>query len=136
MQKTISIFFSFLLLISSSGIAFSQHFCGEMEMASEITLGEKHLSCGMEDFANPSCNDDHLTDDHCCHNQFTSVQTDENFAKTSLDLKFQKLFSATFTSVFVLDVVEFASVQYTIFPDYDPPIIEQNLNILYDTFLI
>ena len=51
MKKTISIFLSILILASSSGIAYAQHFCSGMEMMAEVTLGEKHLSCGMDENA-------------------------------------------------------------------------------------
>lgn len=136
MQKTLSIFLSVLMLLSSSGIAFSQHFCGEMEMASEITLGKKDLSCGMEDYTDSPCTNTHLTEDHCCQNQFTSVQTDDNFAKASWDMKFQKLFFVAFVSEFILPEVEITSIQKKSFADYDPPLLKQDLNILYDTFLI
>ncbi|MCZ4318121.1 hypothetical protein O4H26_03870 [Aequorivita viscosa] len=139
MKKSISIFLSILMLASSSGIAYAQHFCSGMEMMAEITLGEKHLSCSMaEDATDSDCNDKTVTPEahDCCKNHITKIQTDENFAKASFDLKLNKTFVATFVSVFILQEVEITFTEKTFFADYNPPPLEQDLNILYDTFLI
>ena len=127
------------MLASSSGIAYAQHFCGGMEMMSQITLGEKNLSCGMEEMENPAeCAAETTTENHhdCCDNQIIKIQTDDNFAKASFDVKLNKTFVATFVSVFVLQEVDIASAEKTFFADYSPPPLEQDLNILYETFLL
>ncbi len=138
MKKAISILLSVLMLASSSGIAYAQHFCSGMEITSQITLGEKHLSCGMDDAAASSCDDELLLmeEDHCCQNEFTQIQTDENFAKASFNIDFEKPFINTLISVFVVQNFEISTSQKTFFADYNPPPIERDLNILYDTFLI
>lgn len=139
MKKTISIFLSILILASSSGIAYAQHFCSGMEMMAEVTLGEKHLSCGMDENALVSdCGDESVAPEShdCCKNHFTKIQTDDNFAKASFDLKLNKTFVATFVSVFVLQEVEIAPAEKTFFADYNPPPLERDFNILYETFLI
>ena len=139
MNKIISIFLSILLLLSSSGIGYTQHFCGGMEMMAVVTLGEKHLSCGMdEDFPDSDCGDEKATAEthDCCKNHITKIQTDDNFAKASFDLNLNKTFVAAFVSVFQLDEVEITSTHKTFFADYNPPPLEQDLNILYENFLI
>jgi hypothetical protein len=127
------------MLASSSGIAYAQHFCSGMEMMAEITLGEKHLSCGMaDDSPDSDCNEETATPEahDCCKNHITKIQTDENFAKASFDLKLSKTFVATFVSVFILREVVITSTQKTFFADYNPPPLEQDFTILYETFLI
>lgn len=127
------------MLASSSGIAYAQHFCGGMQMMSQITLGEKNLSCGMEEMEiPPECTAETTAENHhdCCDNQIIKIQTDDNFAKASFDVKLNKTFVATFVSVFVLQEVDIASAEKTFFADYSPPPLEQDLNILYETFLL
>jgi len=137
MKKTISILLSILMFASSSGIAYAQHFCSGMEMMAEITLGEKLLSCGMEEVSDKCGDETFIVKGHdCCENQFTQIQTDDNFAKASFHLKLNKTFVAPFVTVFVLQEVEIASTEKTFFPEYNPPPLEQDLNILYETFLI
>ena len=141
MNKIISIFLSFLMLASSSGIAYAQHFCGGLEMMSEITLGEKNLSCGMAmeaDSLGSVCGEDtaHSEAHDCCDNHITKIQIDDNFAKASFNIDLTNTFIATFVSVFVLQEVEIASVDTNFFAEYTPPPLERDLNILYGTFLI
>ncbi|SRX54506.1 hypothetical protein AEQU1_01517 [Aequorivita sp. CIP111184] len=127
------------MLASSSGIAYAQHFCSGTEMMAQITLGEKHLSCGMEENAPDSgCGAETAAPEvhDCCKNHITKIHTDDNFAKASFDLKLNKTFIAAFISVFVLNEVEIASTKKIFFADYNPPPLEQDFNILYETFLI
>ncbi len=137
MKKAISIFLSVLMLASSSGIAYSQHFCGGLEMNSEITFGEKNISCGMEMEKSHCAEELTVVEVHkCCENQFTKVKTDDNFAKASFTLKIHQTFVASFVAVFVSPEVEIDSPQKIFFADYYPPPLKQDLNILYETFLI
>ncbi|CAM3298174.1 hypothetical protein AEQU2_00894 [Aequorivita lipolytica] len=127
------------MLASSSGIAYAQHFCSGMEMNSEITFGEKNLSCGMGTGASDSdCGDENTASEAhaCCKNHITKIQTDDNFAKVSFGLKLNKTFIASFVSIFVLQEVEITSAEINFFADYSPPPLERNFNILYETFLI
>jgi len=135
MKQLISIFLSVLLLASSTGIAYAQHFCGDYEMLSEITLGEKHLSCGMvmEDTA---CSDEHSEDHNCCDNEYTSVDTDDNFAKASFDIQFSKTFVAAFASVFVLIHTVDYITHRTSYAEYHPPPLIKDVPVFYETFLI
>lgn len=137
MKKTVSIFLAILMFASSSGIAYAQHFCSGMEMMAEITLGQKGLSCGMDIETHPCDEEKTIAQGHdCCENQFTQIKTDTDFSKASFDLKLNKVFAATFVSVFVLQEVEVASAEKIFFADYNPPPLEKDLNILYETFLI
>ena len=137
MKKAISIFLTALMLASSSGIAYAQHFCSGLEMMAEITLGEKSLSCGMDMEIHPCDEEKTIAEGHdCCQNQFTQINTDDSFSKASFDLKLDKTFVATFVSVFVLQEVSIPSAQKIFFADYSPPPLFQDLNILYETYLI
>lgn len=126
------------MFASSSGIAYAQHFCSGMEMMAEITLGEKLLSCGMDEVSDKCGDETFIVKGHdCCENQFTKIQTDDNFAKASFDLKLNNTFVATFVAVFILqEVEEITSAEKIFFADYNPPPLEKDLNILYETFLI
>ncbi len=137
MKKAFAIFLSLLLLASSSGITYAQHFCSGEEIASEFTFGEKFLSCGMEVNMETSCDSGKVMNgDSCCLNHFTTIDTDENFAKASFDKSFNKVVSASPISEFTFHEVEQASFQKIFFADYTPPPREQDLNILYLNFRI
>jgi hypothetical protein len=134
MQKIISVFLTILMLASSSGVAYAQHYCGEYEMLSEITLGEKDLSCGMV-MELPGC-DEEADDHNCCDNQYTKVDTDDTFAKTSFEFNLDEKFVFAFTSVFLCVQTEIFPENQDFFKYYSPPPLERDLQVLYDTFLI
>lgn len=138
MKRIISIFLAFMLLLGSSGIAYSRHLCGGMEMISKITVGEHDLSCEMDEKPAADCpdQDSEMDEHHCCENIVTKIQTDENFAKASFDTQLNNPFVAAFVSVFILQLQPEIPVEDFSLKTYFPPIIEQDLNILYDTFLI
>jgi hypothetical protein len=135
MRKVISIIMSVLLLTSSSGIAYAQHFCGDFEMLSEITLGEKHLSCGMAMEA-PGCEDSGTKDHKCCDNKYTKVNTDDSFAKASFSIDFPVTFVAVFVSVFVIQQIDDYPSHINFYAEYHPPPLEHDFQVLYETFLI
>lgn len=135
MRKAISIILSVLLLASSTGIAYAQHFCGDYEMLSKVTLGEEHLSCGMVMEA-PGCEDGDTEDHQCCDNHYTQVNTDDNFAKANFNIDVHPPFVAAFVSVFILQQVIDYEVNTDFFPKYHPPPLYKDIPVLYETFLI
>lgn len=135
MRSFVSILLSFLLLLSSSGLSYAQHFCGEYMMDAKITLGEKHLSCGMV-MELPGCEDSSMEKPGCCENEYTQVDLDENFAKASFDLDLQ------WQWVFVPMQHSFQPQQTVVVKvpvvlnNHDPPEAERYLFKRYETFLI
>jgi hypothetical protein len=135
MSKVISILLSVLLLLSSTGITYAQHYCGEFEMLSKVTLGEEHLSCGMA-MEVSDCEENNALDDHCCDNQYTSVITDDNFAKANFNIDFHQSFVLPFVSVFVLQQLVEHQTSLDNYTLYYPPPLYKNIPVLYQTFLI
>ena len=136
MKKLISILLTTLLLLSSSGVTYAQHFCGAYEMMSKITLGEAELSCGMEMKTSP-CEEEGQDEKHnCCDNEYTTVDVDDNFATTSFDFQLNPVFVIAFVSVFVMQETDNYNENIDFYKDYSPPPLGEDLQVLYDTFLI
>lgn len=135
MKQVISILLSALMLISSSGITYAQHFCGEYEMLAKITMGEEHLSCGMK-MEMSSCADEEGEDHHCCNNEYTQVDTDDNFSKTSFKLDFDQNFAVAFVSVFVLQYIDNYPDNSHFFTKYIPPPLDRDIPVWNQVFLI
>ncbi len=130
-----SILLSFLLLLSSSGLAYSQHFCGGMEITSSITLGEKSLSCRMEVPAS-ACDLPTNSDGDCCDDEHTAVKTDDSFSKVSFHITFQKPFSAVTPATYFSTRSLATAALPNHWAFYSPPPIQKNLPVLYQVFLI
>ncbi|NND63250.1 MAG: hypothetical protein HKN48_08660 [Flavobacteriaceae bacterium] len=135
MKRVVALFMSFLLLLSSSGIAYAQHFCGEFEMMAQITLGEKHLSCGMA-MPMTSCDSEEMEDHGCCDNEYTQVETDDTFAKVSFEFNFDLDFiPAPVSNFYTAEVIKLPRDNTSYF-QYRPPPPKENIWVLYETFLI
>jgi hypothetical protein len=135
MKQLVSILLATLMLLSSTGVAYAQHFCGDYEMLAEITLGEKHLSCGMA-MVDSACGDEHAEDHYCCDNEYTKVSTDDDFAKASSSIEFQHVFFSAFISILVFDNFSVGELSETYYKNYYPPPLVEDLPLLYETFLI
>ena len=135
MKQIISIFLSLLLLASSSGVAYAQHYCGDHEMMSKVTLGESYLSCGMVMETSP-CDDEKMEIPSCCENQFTQVSTDDNFAKTSYKVDFDASFVAALVTIFVFKELPLDDLKANYYSAYNPPPLIKDIPVLYETFLI
>ncbi|MEM7187117.1 MAG: hypothetical protein AAF466_10700 [Bacteroidota bacterium] len=123
------------LLLSNNGITYAEHFCGDHKMMGKITLGEAHLSCGMT-MPVSDCEDGPEVERHCCDNQYTTVETDDNYSGVSHDLQLSPVFVASFVAVFVLDLSWDYPQHIDYFKDYSPPPLGDDLQVLYETFLI
>jgi hypothetical protein len=135
MKQIISILLSHLLLLSSSGVAYAQHFCGDYEMMGKITLGQEQMSCGMV-MADTVCEDEQAEDHHCCDNEYTQVDTDDHFATTDFNIQFAVAFVASLDVAYQIDLVNNYNLQVDNFKFYDPPPLLRDVQVLYDTFLI
>ena len=100
MQKIISIVLTILILASSTGVTYAKHFCGDFEVISTITLGEKDLSCGMK-MDVKGCDNETQEDRHCCENKYENIDPDDNYSLSLFDLTMNVPFIASFIPIFI-----------------------------------
>lgn len=136
MQRLISIVLSVLILLSTSGLAYAKHYCGNLEMVSKVTLGEEHLSCGMV-MPNSACDDEHSDEGHfCCSNKYLKVSTDDQYAKVVFDFDFTTSWFVVSETLIVPLELELPEQEDNPFRFYRPPPLEFDYQVLFETFLI
>lgn len=136
MQRIISIVLSSLILLSSSGLAYAKHYCGNIEMVSKVTLGEAHLSCGMVMDTSP-CGDEHEDEGHfCCSNKYLKISTDDQYAKVAFDFDFNIQWFATLVEIYVSKQLDVPTEPIAVYKYYRPPPLEKDFQVLFETFLI
>tara|TARA_R110000787_G_scaffold96415_8_gene199838 strand:- start:556 stop:963 length:408 start_codon:yes stop_codon:yes gene_type:complete len=135
MQKVISIVLTILMLASSTGVTYAKHFCGDFEVLSTLTFGKKDLTCGMSMEAD-DCDDSDSKSYPCCKNKYEHVDTDDNYSLSSFDLQINTHFIASFVSVFVLQQVDGNSQALLFYQNYNPPLIDKNIPVLYQVFTV
>lgn len=134
MKKIASIVLCMLLMASTSGIAYAQHFCGDFEMLATLTLGEEQLTCGMA--VDDGCADESTKEHSCCANQYTKVNTDDSFNSSEFDVQLPVHFVKAFVSVFVLQSNFEVATEKIFYSEYNPPPLIKDIPVLYETFLI
>ncbi len=126
------------MLASNIGIAANTHFCGGEAVERTISLGFEHLDCGMAEVkAKCSENDENeqLRPKPCCENQHELLQLDDEFDAKQSASQVNKTFLAAFIHTFIDQI--FSPVEKsTSYLNYSPPILEQDVQILFQTFLI
>jgi len=123
------------MLLSSTGLSYAKHFCGEFEMLSQVTLGEQHPSCGMA-MEDSSCGDEHAEDHNCCNNEYTQVDTDDHFSGSSFDIQIQPEFILAYVVAFNREAIVIATEEHSNYSEYDPPPLIRDIPVLFETFLI
>jgi len=130
----ISIALAFFLLFSTVGMAKTTHWCMGHEMESVVGFGEKHLDCGME-MPGQEGGASNADPDSCCKNTTQHLQVDDDFQLSSLDHSLDLPFVYALLETFVFGV-NFFDVVAGVIPQYSSSPPPQDLQLLYETYLI
>ncbi|WKN45395.1 HYC_CC_PP family protein [Tunicatimonas pelagia] len=153
MRKIIAISLALLMLFSNMGFAIAIHYCGGMAVESKLMYGHDPLDCGMAtmDMAEmdnvdtatvdkqfcPSelTHELQLTKTPCCENEYQSLDVDGDYEPTVV----QPSLNLAFVAAFAVSFLEIAFPTKTLtsrYADYSPPLIEQDISVLYQVFRI
>lgn len=132
MKSSLSILLAFLLLFSTVGVAKTTHWCMGHQMDSKIGFGKEHLDCGMEVPIEDSTSEDPSS---CCENKIQHLQVDDDFQLSSLDHSLDLPFVYALLQTFVFGANFFTTVAANL-PEYSSPPPPQDLQLLYETYLI
>ena len=136
MQRLASILLSSLILLSSSGLAYVKHYCGDVEIISKVSLGTVNLNCGMVKDTSP-CGEGRQQEGHfCCSNKYLKVYIDDQYAKVSFDLDLIIVGVIPIFEVFVPGRLEVPTKFKDSYGHYRPPPLAKNYQTLFETFLI
>jgi hypothetical protein len=123
-KAALSILLSVLVLIATSGVAITKHYCGN-RVASVSVLGDGGCTCGSMD-----------ENSNCCHSERAFFQVDDDFSVApvqSLSIASNSLIALVACQIqFELDG---ESVSFS-FLHYKPPIPDRDVLVLIQYFLI
>ena len=145
MKRIFAIFLTTLILASNSGVVFATHYCmGEM---AELSIGfsTEAADCEManmggmcehdlhEDKVSDICNMEPVD---CCDDDFVQIQLNESFdSPVQIDTELNTEFLAAFTVVY-LNLYNFQQEANADYVDYSPPLLKQDIPVLFQSFLI
>ena len=145
MKRIFAIFLTTLILVSNSGVVFATHYC--MGDIANISVGfstEAH-DCEMakmggmcehdlhEEVESVGCNMEPVD---CCDDDFVQIQLNESFdSQAQIDTELNTEFLAAFTVVY-LNLYNFQPEANADYVDYSPPLLQQDIPVLFQSFLI
>jgi hypothetical protein len=139
LRRTISISLLFIFLAGHSGFAMATHYCGGLVMATQIVVGHIQLHCGMSNMVK-DCDTDVSEKNHnkkkpCCENEYQSLDQEDEFQPqvmySSISLEFvPDFFNTLIERSYALENDKVA------YSNYSPPLIEGDIQVLVQSFLI
>jgi hypothetical protein len=141
MKQVFSLFLTLLMLTTNVGITFATHYCGGKAVKSSVSFTHDELGCGMAVQDEQACEKIPKTDvikqEKCCKNTFSTFSIEDDFNNsTPVSLTFDDIkLVATFVVSFVHNYF-FIHEEAKVFSASTPPLIKQDIAILYQVFLI
>ncbi|MFY0654366.1 MAG: hypothetical protein JXQ96_20180 [Cyclobacteriaceae bacterium] len=137
MRKIIAISLSILLVVANIGFTVGTHFCLGMAVETKLIIGAGELDCGMNmvktcetDTAIPT-----IQKKGCCDNHFVSLQIEDEYNSTSFEFNSDGKF--LFTLAFAFFQINYEeNADNTSYREYYPPPLNQDVQVLFQSFLI
>tara|TARA_R110002050_G_scaffold33007_2_gene84446 strand:+ start:28756 stop:29100 length:345 start_codon:yes stop_codon:yes gene_type:complete len=106
-----------------------------------IGLSTEAHKCDMADMDGPCEHDSHpkgcnMDPVDCCSDDFVQIQFNESFnSSKAVQTELNTDFVVAFTIVY-LNLYNFQSASYSDYMDYSPPLLQQDISVLFQSFLI
>ncbi|WP_339610933.1 hypothetical protein [uncultured Planktosalinus sp.] len=133
MQKTTSILLSLMLLLSTTGLTYGQHFCEGVVVDIALAFGVEKMDCGDVE-AEDSC-DDSPQEVDCCADVYYQIQTDKEFANKSFDVSLKLPVFNNTTNLVALFTAS-STKEQRLDLQYLPPDFDEDRQSLYQVFII
>jgi hypothetical protein len=134
MKKTASILLALFFLVSSSHLSFATHFCGGEAFKHALLFTTSDLECGMEDVSEAQT-EECESGYNCCDTKIIELKIKDTFQATDMVVSFQPEF--IFVKIAsILFSVPTTENNVTLYKDYQPPLPEKDISVLFQSFLI
>ena len=132
--KITAVLMTFVVLFSTMSFTLSEHYCGDLLVDS--ALFSKAESCGME-MEKPTPNKDcSIKKNNCCKDALKHIEGQSNLKIDFSTLTFeQQKFVVSYTYSF-LNLFEGNHTNKFPFNHYSPPLVDREIQVLYQVFRI
>ena len=137
LHKILSVFLAFTVLFSTLSYSVDQHIC--MGVVTDTSYFSDADSCGMimdlEDCNIDGLSDDKVQKEKCCndiHELIRGNQTEQQALQSFEIQKAQFLIVSSYTYINLHE----NDTDKAPFRDHSPPLVDKDINVLYQTFLI
>jgi hypothetical protein len=136
MKSIISIILTSMILFFSAGLKVATHYCGDMAVSSSLTTDGYVEGCGMDKMETKGCNSENpsASKKNCCSDQVVSLEIQDEYQSTEKTDALDLDFLSAFIQVFI--TAKFNSYEEIEFKDYSPPLVQHNVLVEHQTFLL
>ncbi len=132
--KISSVLIASIVLFSTTSFTISEHYCGGDLVDSAVF--SKAKSCSLDMAISSSTEGCTIQKDNCCKDLVIQVEGQNELISLATDLNFnQQVFIASFVYSYINLFEELANKNVN-FKDYTPPLVDNDLQVLFQTFLI
>lgn len=126
-----------LILFFSAGFKIATHYCGEVAVSTILTTDGVAEGCGMEETSSKDCNSESssVSKKSCCNDDVVNLEIEDDYqpnekADYSVNLDFVQAFVYLFINNLFDESKEIE------FKEYPPPLVQHNILVEHQTFLI
>jgi hypothetical protein len=136
MKTFLSIILASMILFFSAGLKVATHYCGDMAVSSSLTTDGFIEGCGMDKMDDKGCNSEGplATKKNCCSDQIISLEIQDEYQSSEKANVLNLELLTAFIQVFIVN--HYNGYEEIEFKDYSPPLVQQNVLIEHQTFLI
>lgn len=124
-KKFLHIALTLILLVSTTGVALSKHYCGGEFSAMEV--GHDQIQC---------CEQPEEMPDGCCQDEKLTFQVEESYQLSHFQFESALFIAAIFPNIDLSWLFETSSEVHTSYKPYHSPPIAQDIPVLLQSFLI
>ncbi len=138
MKRVFAFLIAVMMLATNVGATINTHICGGKTSALFLSIGATSLSCGMDEMSNGCANDsgNSFSSKSCCDNQSLLLSVDDNSDIPAVEItkaQFQMLACFVESYANIYQDAFLASPEYK---DYAPPLLNPDIPVLIQSFLI
>ncbi len=134
-HKSMTVFMAAVVLMTTMSFTIDMHYCGDSLV--DFSFVQKAETCGMEKAKTTnSCSNPTISEKSCCSDQQLIIEGQDDLKQDFTQLTFEhQIFVASFTYSYII-IFEGSQSKVIPFSDHSPPFIRQDLQVLYQTFII
>jgi hypothetical protein len=134
LKNITSLFLAFLALFSTMSLTINEHYCGDVLV--DVTVFSNTNTCGMDMKSSDKISQNVNSKNECCNNEHIvkEGQNELNISTNSFSFD-QQLFVASFIYSYI-NLFEGLDNKIIPFRDYSPPLVDKDIQVLYQSFLI
>ena len=136
MKAFLSVILASLILFFSTGFKIATDYCGDVAVSSSFSTSGVVEGCGMETAEAIDCNSETplVSEKNCCNDEVINLEIQDDYESVEKSSTLDLDFLSAFIHVFVSN--HFDTNEEIEFKDYSPPLVQHDLLVEHQTFLI